>query len=457
MQQYRNIVVLGAAYGGQSAAKVLAEGVSKLPGNWRVVAIDRNSHLNHVYAFPRFAVVGGHEHQAFIRYDGMVPPDKSSRLLNLTAQAQSLSPHVVTLDRALPEHGIPTPKLDFEYAIYALGSTLPAPVNLWGPQLDAKMRADPGTVETLQVGSKASGIAWLKAAQKVIREARSVLVVGGGALGIQFATDIADVYPEKRVTLLHSRAQLLPRFSQEMHNEILRQMNRLNVNVVLGERLDVQSVAEKKSSLSGERVVRTTAGRELAADLVLMCTGQKPNTEILRALEPTLLNEEGRVRVTRTLQLDSPVFAHMFAKPNTGVLSSLDPALLVDDGRARVKCTLQLNSPYHPHIFAVGDSADAFDAISSGRNADFQGCLAARNILRLIAQKEDPGRAPEPLEEYTPSPPGIKVSLGLRRAVIQSQGKVTAVDVGDNDDRRCAGMWRLFGHGRDVSDEYMRA
>lgn len=149
----------------------------------------------------------------------MVPPDKSSRLLNLTAQAQSLSPHAVILDRAFPEHGIPTPKLDFEYAIYALGSTLPAPVNLWGPRLDAKMRADPETVETLQVGSKASGIAWLKAAQQVIREARSVLVVGGGALGIQFATDIADVYPEKRVTLLHSRAQLLPRFSQEMHNE----------------------------------------------------------------------------------------------------------------------------------------------------------------------------------------------------------------------------------------------
>ncbi|KAI5890714.1 FAD/NAD(P)-binding domain-containing protein [Schizophyllum commune H4-8] len=457
MLQYRNIVVLGAAYGGQSAAKVLAEGVTKLPGNWRVVAIDRNSHLNHVYAFPRFAVVGGREHQAFIRYDGMVPAEKPNRLLNLTAQAQSLSPHAVTLDRAFPEHGIPTPKLDFEYAIYALGSTLPAPVNLWGPRLDAKMRADAEAVEVLQVGSKASGIAWLKAAQRVIRDARSVLVVGGGALGVQFATDIADVHPEKRVTLLHSRPQLLPRFSQEMHNEILRQMNRLNINVVLGERLDVRSVAEKQSSESGERVVRTVSGRELAADLVLMCTGQKPNTETLRALEPALLNDEGRVRVTRTLQLDSPAFAHMFAKPNTGVLNSLDPTLLAEDGRARVKRTLQLDSADYPHIFAVGDSADAFGAISSGRNADFQGCLAARNILRMIAQKEDPTSAPEPLEAYTPSPPGIKVSLGLHRAVIQSQGKVTAVDVDDKDDRRCAGMWRLFGHGRDLSDEYMRA
>ena len=52
-------------------------------------------------------------------------------------------------------------------------------------------------------------------------------------------------------------------------------MNRLNVNVVLGERLDVHSVAERKSTESGERVVRTTSGREVTADLVvrsLLCT-----------------------------------------------------------------------------------------------------------------------------------------------------------------------------------------
>lgn len=35
----------------------------------------------------------------------------------------------------------------------------------------------------------------------------------------EYATDIADVFPDKKVTLLHSRQQLLPRFSQAMHNE----------------------------------------------------------------------------------------------------------------------------------------------------------------------------------------------------------------------------------------------
>ena len=34
----------------------------------------------------------------------------------------------------------------------------------------------------------------------------------------EFATDIADVYPNKEVALVHSRDQLLPRFDKWMHD-----------------------------------------------------------------------------------------------------------------------------------------------------------------------------------------------------------------------------------------------
>lgn len=40
--------------------------------------------------------------------------------------------------------------------------------------------------------------------------------------------------------------------------------------------------------------------------------------------------------------------------------------------------------------------------------------VAANNILKLIKHQEG-GAAEEPLEEYTPGPPGIKVSVGLVR------------------------------------------
>jgi apoptosis-inducing factor 2 len=86
--------------------------------------------------------------------------------------------------------------------------------------------------------------------------------------------------------------------------------------------------------------------------------------------------------------------------------------------------------PLYPHLFAIGDSADAFGAIKAGHTAYYQGEVAARNVIRLIKahadtrclrgsifgtnnrKLEDTDETLE-LEEYTPSLPMIKVTLGL--------------------------------------------
>ena len=84
----------------------------------------------------------------------------------------------MTLSKAFPKYGIDTPVLNFDYAIYSLGSHLPAPINIWGPSADGKDLA-------YSSGSKREGIAWLAKFHSVIEKAPSVLVVGGGALGIR--------------------------------------------------------------------------------------------------------------------------------------------------------------------------------------------------------------------------------------------------------------------------------
>lgn len=85
--------------------------------------------------------------------------------------------------------------LEFEYAVYALGAQLPAPIDLWGT---ANIFDEPKSVaesvdldsvkqqlDTGEVGTKRAGIEWLHKAQKRLGRVRSVLVVGGGALGIR--------------------------------------------------------------------------------------------------------------------------------------------------------------------------------------------------------------------------------------------------------------------------------
>ena len=67
----------------------------------------------------------------------------------------------MTLSRAFPEHGL-SDVVHFDYAIYALGSHLPA-----------------------RRPSRAESVAWLQQHQQAVAAAGSVLVVGGGALGIR--------------------------------------------------------------------------------------------------------------------------------------------------------------------------------------------------------------------------------------------------------------------------------
>lgn len=155
----------------------------------------------------------------------------------------------------------------FDYLIYALGARMPQPINVW---------SHPRTQ-----GTKLQGTEWLQTRQKAIKAARSVLIVGGGALGVrecpnpkafderrqrcllELASDIAAVYKSaKSITLLHSRSHLLNRFDTFMHDKALERLQAMGVNVELEARVD-------KEARIAEQSVMTTDGREWIADEIV--------------------------------------------------------------------------------------------------------------------------------------------------------------------------------------------
>lgn len=104
------------------------------------------------------------------------------------------------------------------------------------------------------------------------------------ALGIQYATDIADYYNSphnalhrpvgtlpKKVTLLHSRDRFLPLYDDVVDAEVKRRLNILGVNVILGDRVSIPSDAELAAQeSSGEmRTVVTEKKKELEFDLLV--------------------------------------------------------------------------------------------------------------------------------------------------------------------------------------------
>ncbi|KAJ3810034.1 hypothetical protein F5876DRAFT_42622 [Lentinula aff. lateritia] len=434
----KTVVVLGGAYAGARTVQVLSKG---LPEGWRIVLVDRNTGIlirssQDVYVFPRLAILPGHEHKGFIPFSRLLDPTRHQDLC-LHASVRSVHSSYVVLDKSFPERGVPTPELRFDYLVYALGSRLPAPLDLWGssPESGRASHKD-AVVFKPYAGTKQEGISWLKTHQEVIKSSDSILVVGGGALGIQFATDISAIYPNKTITLLHSRHRLLPRFDEKMHTEIMDALLASNIQVILGERLDMQSIlfadAIKLNKLE-QRVARTLQGREVAADLILLCTGQKPNTHFLSTMDPRCVNaHDGLAHVLRTMQLD--VILSTCSSPT------------------------ELSTPY-PNIFVAGDAADAFGAIPAGHTAYYQGEVAARNILRLIQRSEPPLKTEisqdegvlvteeeeERLEHYAPGLPAIKISLGLTKSAYQANGVVRTADDGVPD-LNAAAIWGYFGY-----------
>ncbi|ORY66179.1 uncharacterized protein BCR38DRAFT_483830 [Pseudomassariella vexata] len=346
----RNVVVVGGSYVGSSAAKELA---NLLPATHRVVLIDPHSHFHHLFAFPRFAILPGYEHKAFIPYSGVfaATPDPSRHTV-IQAKVMSLQPKQLTLDREWQGSKI----LPFDYLVAATGTRLPSP----GSMLH---------------NEKVPSVEYLQSYQRGIKDAKSVIVVGGGAVGVQMACDLKELYPDKEITLVHSRDQLMPVYHEKLSDMIKTRFKELNVNLTTGSR----AVVPQGGFDNNAKPINLTLqdGRTLEADFVIQATGQIPNNQFLNQL----------------LESSAP---NSLINPNNGFI--------------RVKPTLQFQNPEYSHLYAVGDIADT-GAHKAARPGAAQAAVAAKNIAAMIAGKE-------PAETIVIGSPGIHLTLGLTKNTI---------------------------------------
>lgn len=205
----------------------------------------------------------------------------------------------------------------------------------------------------------------------------------------------------------------------------MENLQKLGVEVVLGER--VVSWPLNPGCVDGEeKHVTTDKGREFTADLVLMCTGQKPHVSLMASMCPESISPiTNRIRVRPTMQISNGPLRPANTRANTieklGALSlhSLptppQSASSHEDGTEPSVALGQTEGSEEDHdlshFFAVGDCAET-GAIQAGHTAYWQAEVAARNILKMIKAGEASEEVGE-LEEYKVSIPSIKVTLGM--------------------------------------------
>ncbi|KAF1926101.1 putative amid-like NADH oxidoreductase [Didymella exigua CBS 183.55] len=380
----RNVVVVGGSYVGLN----LAESLAKQSGDrFRVLLIEKNSHFQHLFAFPRYALTTKVDtHKAFIPY-------QKSRLglegAIIQAKAVSLSKESITLDREIELDGVRTKQVPFAALAITTGTKLSPPSTLPGSE-------------------KLDGTQYLRKHAAQVEASERIVIIGGGAVGVQMATDIAQIFPSKSVTLVHSRDTVMSKFHPGLHSIVSQRFEELGVKTVLG-RGRVQ-VPEKGYPTDGSHFsVELQDGTKIPADFAIVSTGQTPQSDVLRTLVEGCVDASGFIKVRDTLQIADAKF---------------------------------------PNIFALGDIADT-KAHKAARPASKQAEIVTSNIQKLLSGEGG-------LESYeVTDPAAIHLTLGIEKSVIfrnprrdGSEGSEEPVIIHKDDgqfDMGIDGVWERRG------------
>jgi len=125
--------------------------------------------------------------------------------------------------------------------------------------------------------------------------AKSVLVVGGGTVGVELAAEILEKHRDKEIILVHSQSHLMNRSPLRaiLYTEEALQKN--GVRVLLKERVIRQQ----------GRFFYTDMGTVVEADIAFLCTGNVPNSDFLAngPFAPNI-NDQGYIKVNAHLQME---------------------------------------------------------------------------------------------------------------------------------------------------------
>lgn len=131
---------------------------------------------------------------------------------------------------------------------------------------------------------------------------RHLLIVGGGYIGMEFASYYANFGAQ--VTVVQDSVPFLPREDQEVAAEVLKSLTDRGVRIIRG------AVTERVSdgANGAEVTLKTAEGTEqLTADAILIATGRRPNLEGLHPEKAgIILTDRGAVAVDEHLRTNVP-------------------------------------------------------------------------------------------------------------------------------------------------------
>jgi len=165
--------------------------------------------------------------------------------------------------------------VQFDYLIIASGSEYDSPIK----------------AENIIIADRGQNIVKY---HKKLENSKKIIIVGGGLVGVELAGEIVEKYKGKKsITIIHSGENLIVRNQIKSREYAEKFLMKKGVKIVFGERV--------KKNKSKERVVETDKKNNFPYDLVIMCTGIRPNSEFMNK---NALDEKGFIKVNEFLQMN---------------------------------------------------------------------------------------------------------------------------------------------------------
>jgi apoptosis-inducing factor 2 len=331
-QTLKRVLVIGGGYGGTAIVKALDT-------NFDVTLIEKRERFFHNSGSLRAAVDARWLRKLFIPYDHLL---KYGRIVN--SKVVEAYPEEVVLEDGQ--------RLKFDYLVLATGSSYPFP---------AKMASD-------KVAEAETAV---RIVNERIEQAKSILLIGAGPVGIELAGEIASLYPGKPITLMDPGERLMPAFNPKLGEYLYKGLQQIGVKVLLGEKLVKMPAATNATSPEQPplQTYLTEKRTQIEADIHFICFGLQLNTQYLHL--GSILDERKQVKVNSHLQVQG-----------------------------------------HENIFAIGDIVNTGEA-KLITTADAHAKVAAANINRLAANDQNL------LEHHPKNAATVIVPLGTTGGAIQ--------------------------------------
>ncbi|KAF9476817.1 FAD/NAD(P)-binding domain-containing protein [Pholiota conissans] len=134
--------------------------------------------------------------------------------------------------------------------------------------------------------------------RKKIQDAQHIVIVGGGAVGIEVSGEIKDSYPSKDITIVHANRLLLgDMYPETFRTDVEDRLRRRGVSIIFNDTIE--------GNAAPKGTIRTSQGVSLPCDLLIHARGGRPNASLLKFLRPSVLTDRGYVKVTPKLQVES--------------------------------------------------------------------------------------------------------------------------------------------------------